>query len=249
MLKKFLPWLDNDFYMTAKEILSELKTLGKETTKQTFSNHGAPYTSYGVKIEELKKIQKKIKKNYGLSIELYNSGISDAQYLAGLIADETRMTKVDLQLWAEQATWYLLSEYTVAWITAESPYGHELALKWIDDKREFMQAAGWSALASLVSIKKDEDLDLKELKSLLKRVEMEIHSAANRTRYTMNAFVIALGGYVPALTEEAKKAGKAIGKVSVDMGGTACKVPFSPDYIQKMEDKGVIGRKKKMARC
>jgi hypothetical protein len=33
------------------------------------------------------------------------------------------------------------------------------------------------------------------------------------------------------------------------MGGTACKVPFAPDYIQKMKDKGNIGKKRKMARC
>ena len=63
----------------------------------------------------------------------------------------------------------------------------------------------------------------------------------------MNLFLIAAGGYVPELTTEAKRIGKALGKINVDMGGTACEVPYAPDYIQKMLDKGV--KKKKMARC
>jgi hypothetical protein len=40
-----------------------------------------------------------------------------------------------------------------------------------------------------------------------------------------------------------------IGKVSVDMGGTACKVHLATAYIKKTADKGTIGKKRKSARC
>ncbi len=40
-----------------------------------------------------------------------------------------------------------------------------------------------------------------------------------------------------------------IGKVSVDMGDTACSVPYSPDYIRKAQLKGIIGKKRKSAKC
>lgn len=116
--------------MTVQEILDELKKNGSEQTKKTLLKHGAKEPFYGVKIEHLKKIQKKIKKDHELSLALYNTGISDAMYLAGLIADETRITRKDLQTWAEKAYWYMLSEYTVAWIAAESRFGHELAMNW-----------------------------------------------------------------------------------------------------------------------
>ena len=43
-------------------------------------------------------------------------------------------------------------------------------------------------------------------------------------------------------------AGK-IGIVEVNMNGTACKVPFAKDYIQKVVDKQRIGKKRKTARC
>lgn len=235
--------------MTCRQILTELEKMGTETTKNTFLKHGAKEPLYGVKVEDLKKIQKKVKKDYALSLELYNSGISDACYLAGLIADETRMTRQDLQHWAHNASWYMISEYTVPWVASESAHGYELALEWIDSETDSISAAGWSTLASLVTIKQDHELNLTSLHQLLNRVVASIHQAPNRTRYAMNSFVIALGCAVKDLTPEAVQAGNQIGMVKVDMGGTACKVPFAPDYIQKAIDKGKLGHKKKRARC
>jgi 3-methyladenine DNA glycosylase AlkD len=233
--------------MTAKEILSQLKEMGSESTRKILAKHGAPSNQYGVKVEDLKKIQKQVKKNYELSLQLYDSGVSDAQYLAGLIADETKMTKKDLQHWVETASWHQLNEYTVAWIAAESDHGWESGLKWIDSKKENVQSSGWATLSSLVAIKEDKELDIKELKNLLHKVEKEISSEGNRVRYTMNGFVIAVGAYVKELTAEAMKVGKSIGPLTIDMNGTACKVPYAPDYIQKMNARGY--KKKKMARC
>jgi hypothetical protein len=70
-----------------------------------------------------------------------------------------------------------------------------------------------------------------------------------RIRYTMNGFVIAIGSYVEALTKKANEVATTIGKVHVDVGGTACKVPMATEYIKKIEDKGNIGKKRKAARC
>jgi 3-methyladenine DNA glycosylase AlkD len=233
--------------MTATEILSQLKQMGTENISRILAKHGAPANQYGVKIEDMKTIQKKIKKDYALSLELYDSGISDAQYLAGLIADETKMTKKDLQHWADTAQWSQISEFTVPWIAAESNHGWELGLKWISSKKDTIQSSGWATLANVVALVKDEELDLKELQNLLYKVEKEITSAPNRVRCTMNIFVISVGGYVQALSTEAIEIGKRIGHISVDMHGTACKVPYAPDYIQKMIGRGY--KKKKMARC
>lgn len=233
--------------MNSKEIIAELKTMATDPIKKIMSNHGAPPSQLGVKVEDMKKIQKRIKKDYALSIDLYDSGLPEAQYLAGLIADETKMTKKDLEHWVKNASWHMVGEYTVPWIAAESAHGWELGIKWIDNKDAAIQSSGWNTLSSLVAVKKDEELDIPALKNLLKRVEKEVHNADNRVRYSMNNFVISVGGYVGALAAEALRVGKANGKLTVDMGNTACKVPFAPDYITKMLDKGV--KKRKMARC
>ncbi len=235
--------------MTASEVIRELEGYGNETTKRIFINHGAREPFFGVKVQDLKKIVKKIKKDYRLSLELYGTGNSDAMYLAGLIADEKAMTKQDLQKWVKGAYWYMISDYTVPWIAAESNFGKELAMEWIESDQEFIASAGWATLSNLVSLKPDNELDIENISALLDRVEMEIHSAQNRVRYTMNGFVIAVGSYVKELTNKAIFIGGKIGKVHVDMGGTACKVPLAPEYIQNVIDRGTHGKKRKVARC
>ncbi len=235
--------------MTAKEIVAQLKPLGKESYKKTLMNHGIKEPFYGVSVEELKKFQKRIKKDYQLALDLYDTGVYDAMYLAGLVADDMKMTKKDLNGWVAKANCDALGEYTVAWVAAESMHGRELGLEWIDSKKEGVAACGWATLRSLVSIKDDADLDMAELKSLLQRVQKTIHQQPNRVRHVMNGFVISVGSYVKGLTATALQTAAKVGPVTVDMGGTACKVPSAAEYIQKVQKRGTIGKKRATAKC
>jgi len=137
--------------MTKDEVMHELSRFGNEQTKKVFTRHGAREPFYGVKVGDLKTLVKKIKTDHKLALALYQTGNSDAMYMAGLIADENLVTKEELWDWAKKAYWYMLSEYTVAWLAAESRYGWELALEWIESAEEGIASAGWSTLSNLVS--------------------------------------------------------------------------------------------------
>ena len=235
--------------MTTKEIMTELEGYGSESIKNVLIKHGAREPFFGVKVQDLKKIVKKVKKNHELSLELYATGNTDAMYLAGLIADEKLMTKEILIDWADGAYWSYISEWTVPWITAESDFAMELALEWIEADEERFEVAGWATLSSYAGLNDDEKLDVKMYSDLLDRIEKTIHEQKNRVRHIMNAFVIAIGSCIAELTDKAIKVGSTIGKVEVHMGGTACKTPSIPVYIQKVKDRGSIGKKRKSARC
>ena len=236
--------------MTATAILAELKPLSRESYKRVLvKNYGVREPCFGVAIGELKKFQKRIKKDYQLALDLYESGNYDAMYLAGLIADDARMTRQDLQRWVEKAYVGSLSGATVPWVAAGSPHGRELALEWIDSPQPLVAVAGWATLSSLVSIKDDAELDLPELKRLLQRVKKTIYQATDLVRYQMNGFVIAAGCYVRPLTEFALQIAEEIGPVTADLGDNQCQVPSAPDYIRKMQQRGTIGKKRKTVKC
>ena len=235
--------------MTAKEIVNEIKPLGSDGYKQILLRHGVKEPVFGVKIEYLKKIQKRVKKDYQLALDLYDTGIYDAMYLAGLIADDDKMSKKDLQRWAETSTCSALSEFTVPWVAAEGQHGLEVARKWISSKDELIASSGWATLSCVVALKDDSDLDIEELKKLLAQVQKTIHQQPNRVRFVMNGFVTSVGIYVKSLTKLAMETAAKIGVVTVDMGDTACKVPSSTDYIKKAEQRGSIGKKRKTVKC
>ena len=235
--------------MTAQEILDELKPLGRDSYKKVMFNHGVQEPFFGVSIGDMQKIRKRIKMDYQLALDLYDTGVYDSMYLAGLIADDARMTKKDLQRWVAGAYCAGLSGTTVPSVAAGGAHGWTLALEWIDSKKPLTAVAGWATLSSLVSIKDDAELDLTALKRLLQRVQKTIHQAPDPVRYQMNSFVIAVGSYVLPLSGIAIQTAEQIGPVMADLGNNACQVPFAPDYIRKVEQRGSLGKKRKTAKC
>jgi len=234
--------------MTVNEILKELEAFGDEATKSKLLKHGAKEPFFGVKVSDLKIILKKTRKNHELALALYNTGNSDAMYLAGLMADEKKITKAQLEDWVNKAYWYYLSEYTVPWVAAESPFGFELGLEWIKSGKEQIAAAGWSTLAHNAAIRQDAELDIEIYSKLLDTVAKDIQNAQNRVKYTMNGFVISVGSYVTALTEKALTIADRIGKVDVALAGAACKVPLAKEYINKTIANGQGGKKRTITR-
>ena len=65
----------------------------------------------------------------------------------------------------------------------------------------------------------------------------------------MDNFVISVGAYVASLRDFALQTAGKIGRVEVDMGDTACQVPFAADYIRKIQQRGPIGKMRKTVKC
>lgn len=235
--------------LTIDEVMSKLEEMGTEQTKRTFVRHGAEEPLFGVKVGDLKKLVKIVKKDQNLVKALYQTGNYDAMYLAGITVDPTHLTKEELQSWVSAAYCYALAEYTVASVAAESPHALELAREWIRSSDEMVATCGWSTYGNYISVTKDDLLDITEIRELLQQIQRTIHQEQNRVRYTMNMFVIIAGSSVTELHDEVMQIAAGLGKVQVHMGQTACKVPLAVDYIAKVEQAGKLGVKKKTCIC
>jgi DNA alkylation repair enzyme len=235
--------------MTATDIMLQLQNLGQESYKKILLKHGIVEPLYGVKIEELKKMAKKEKNGYPLSLELWDTGIYDARYLAGLLTEPTKMRPADLQHWAETANAPVLRESTVAWVASESLHGWHMGLEWIGSGNADLSSSGWATLGDLVAITDDAALDIPAVGALLDRAAATIHQSENREKLTQNGFIIAVGTYIKPLHEAALAAAAKVGKVTADMGDTACKIPDAAEYIGKAIAKNTVGKKRKSARC
>ena len=74
-------------------------------------------------------------------------------------------------------------------------------------------------------------------------------TATDDVRYTMNNFIICVGTYVVALGEAAIATARTLGKVEIDMGQTACKVPDAEPNITKCRRGKPVAPKRKTFRC
>ena len=234
--------------MTAQEIVAELESLGTPKIKKIWMNYGAQEPCFGVKVEDMKKILKRVKGDHQLALDLYDTGIADAMYFAGLLVDDSKMTESDLEKWLKGATEGWVADFTLPWVAGSSPHARTVALKWIDSKDEKTAAAGWGAYSSMTTITPDAKLDMEEITALLKRIETTIHSQHDRVKSAMNQFVSFVGCYVQPLHELAIGTADSIGVVSIEQKGS-CKLPVAADQIAKFAARGAIGRKRKSAKC
>jgi len=237
--------------LTADLIVADLRAKGKESTRKIYARHGmAEERVLGVSVADLKVIAKSIKGRQGLACELYATGIMDAMYLAGLVANGAKISGPELtEMLGDAADLQMVSEYTIPWLAIENARARELALEWIGSGTEHVAAAGWATYLGLCATKADEELDMAEIERLLDVIAAGIHEAPNRVRGAMNSFVIAVGTYVKPLLGKAKTVAQQIGEVYVDVGDTACKIPLATEYIEKVESMGRVGKKRKTMRC
>ncbi len=235
--------------MKLKEVMSELAAKGSESTKRIFLKHGAKEPFFGVKVADLKVIHKKLKGEQALALELFATGNGDAQYLAGLISGGAKMTRSQVQSWADKAAWRMISGTIVPWVVSEHPDGFALARKWVDSPKEHVAIAGWASLGALVAVVPDERLPVKELGALLDRVAKILPAAPNRVRQAMNNFIISTGTYVAPLGDKAIATARKLGPVEVDVGDTACRIPDAESYIRKSRRGAPIAPKRNTVRC
>jgi 3-methyladenine DNA glycosylase AlkD len=235
--------------MTLQNVMEELKSYGDESVKRLWLKHGIKEPFFGVKIQHLKLIQKKTGLSYPLAKELFSTGNADAMYLAALITDDNQMSRDDLNSWVNMAFSSNINQYAVPWVAAGSKFGMERSLEWITSQQQHIAVAGWATLSNIAALKPDNEVETAIFCNLLEQTPITIAGAPPRVQLAINSFIISVGCYIKVLTNQALQTAKQIGILTIDMNGTACKVPNATAYINKVKEKGTIGKKKKTVKC
>ncbi len=235
--------------MTFEEVMKELEILGNERMKKIYISNGAKEPIFGVSTGAMKDLFKKVKINHQLAEQLYATGNYDAMYFAGMIADPKSMTPCDFDRWIDKAYFPMISDFIVAVTLAEAPCAQSVSDEWIISNNDFRISAGWSCYEWLLGWRPNNDFNQEKIKSMLDLVINKIHKESTIVQLAMNRFVVAVGvSYLP-LYSEAVKAAAEIGEINILSSKGSCTVSSALEAIQKMEERGKIGFKRKAVRC
>jgi len=217
--------------MNAQEILSTLKKLGKPQTAAIYKRYGSGDNVFGVLTSEIAKLQKKIKIDHALALELWNSGNAEARVLALQVADPEKLTRADADGLLKDGPFPFIGFYLSA-LLARSPIAEKTMRAWMKSPDEFRRDIGYELLG--MRLKNDPgSVNDADAEKILATIEKEIHRSPNWARYAMNVALISIGVYKPALRKKTIDAARRIGKVEVDHGETYCKTPDAATYIEK----------------
>lgn len=143
---------------TAAEIVAHLRSIGSEENRQGMMRYGiridrALGVSHGVQ----RDIAKKIRRNHDRAFELWESGITEAQFIASVTADPKRFTKRDARRWAAAFdSWDIVDG--VSDLFVDTDQWRELIEEFAADEREFVRRTAFAMIAwSVVHRKKEPD--------------------------------------------------------------------------------------------
>lgn len=217
--------------MNAVEILATLKKLGKPQTAVIYKRHGSGDNVFGTLTSQIAKLQKKIKVDHTLAMELWKTGNAEARILALLVSDPQRLTRAAADQLLRDGQTHFLGCY-LAGLLGRSPIARELMGPWMASSDEFTREIGYGILSVVVKEQPGSLTDA-DVAEILATIENEIHTSPNWARSAMNTALISIGIFKPSCRNQALDAAKRIGKVDIDHGETTCKTPDAIPSIEK----------------
>ena len=211
--------------------LAELERCGSEQTRKTYRRHGVLGDQYGVSYADLKALKKSIKTDQALAESLWATGNHDARILATMIADPKEMARSVLVSWSRDVDNDVLAG-ALAGVVAGSPHARALMEEWVESEEESLGSAGWSVMARLAG-NPDVGAFGRGVRELSGDDPDDDPRPQEPGAVRDERRAIAIGSRSPTFQAKALEAAKAIGKVEVDHGDTACKTPDAAEYILK----------------
>ena len=111
----------------------------------------------GVKLPEIRKLAKEIKKDQPLSLALWNTGIHECRILASMIGDPKQVTPEQMDKWvADFASWDVCDQ-VCGNLFDRTPYAIRKALEYSAHEEEYVKRAGFVLMAEFAVHNKKAD--------------------------------------------------------------------------------------------
>lgn len=217
--------------MTVKEILYQLQSLGDASRRAHNIKYGAAKDNhYGVKMGDIRKLAKKIKTNHELALELWDTQIVEARFIAILILKPNQLSAKELDTLIKSITFSHVADWFNSYVLKGHPEKEALRSVWLNDANKWAARSGWSITAGMVAKNRLND----ELDTLLDRIETEMPTADPAVQWTMNTTLATIGIHHAGHRKRALDIGHKLGIYKDYPVSKGCTSPFAPIWIEEM---------------
>lgn len=101
----------------------------------------------GLAVPSLRALAREFKRDHELALALWDTGIPDAQILAGMVAEPARFTHAQMDHWVAGMQAWDVCDQACLNAFVKSPLAWEAIPRWAAREREFEKRAGFALLA------------------------------------------------------------------------------------------------------
>lgn len=110
----------------------------------------------GVRAPVLRQLAREHRRDHGLALELWGSGIYDARQLAALADDPKQVTEAQMEAWAAEFDNWATVDACCMHLFRKTPWAFAKARAWSGRPEEFVRRAGFTLMATLAVHAKKE---------------------------------------------------------------------------------------------
>lgn len=138
-----------------EKIIQQLKSMSNPENVAGMARYGInPEGTLGISIYQLRPMAKQIKhmypeKEHALALDLWDTGIHEAQLLAIFLDNPQEVTPSQMDSWAESFNSWDICDQACSSLFDQTPYAYDKANEWSERQEEFIKRAGFVLIAGL----------------------------------------------------------------------------------------------------
>ncbi len=224
--------------MELKKLISILESHKNQKNIDGMAHFGInPDKALGITTSTIKELAKEIGTDHQLALELWDTGIHEARWLAPLIADKKQINDEMLDKWVHDLNSWDICDNLMTKYARFSPNTFALIDKWQASEEEFVRRAAFALIAFVaVHFKKHDD---KELLHFFDMIIAHAGDERNMVKKAVNWALRGLGKRSLFLREKALFAANAILDKYKDSKSARW---ISYDAIRELNSEKIIAR-------
>jgi 3-methyladenine DNA glycosylase AlkD len=157
--------------VSLNEVLAKLKAKAKPDQLKGMARYGmATERRLGVSIPDLRMTAKKVGRNHSLALELWRTGVAEAEILAAMIDEIEKVGERQMEEWVEGFDSWDVCDQVCMNLFEKTPLAWKKILDWSEREEEFVKRAAFALIACLAwHDKKAEDEKFIRLFPVIKR--------------------------------------------------------------------------------
>jgi 3-methyladenine DNA glycosylase AlkD len=156
---------------SAEDVLETLKARARPDQIEGMARYGMSSAGrLGISVAELRQVGRAVGKDHALALELWRTGIPEAQILAAIVAEPAKLTEQQMEDWVADLNSWDVCDQVCMNLFEKHPLAWKKIQDWSERDEEFVKRAAFALIACLAwHDKKATDQQFIALLPLLKR--------------------------------------------------------------------------------